>query len=38
MTASKFIGSRLTNNNILEQSNGESALEFLEKEIKEKPS
>lgn len=33
MTVSKYIRTRLTNNNLLEQSNGESALEFWEKEI-----
>lgn len=35
MTVSKYIRTRLTNNNIIEQSNGESALEFWESEIKE---
>lgn len=34
MTVSKYVRTRLTNNNIVEQSNGESALEFWEKEIK----
>lgn len=34
-TMSKYIRERLTNNNIVEQSNGESALMFWEKEIKE---
>lgn len=34
-TMSKYIRNRLTNNNIIEQSNGESALMFWEKEIKE---
>lgn len=33
MTESKYIRTRLTNNNIIEQSNGESALEFWENEI-----
>lgn len=33
-TMSKYIRERLTNNNIVEQSNGESALMFWEKEIK----
>lgn len=33
MTESKYIRSRLTNNNFIEQSNGESALEFWENEI-----
>lgn len=32
---SKFVRDRLSNNNIIEQSNGESALMFWEKEIKE---
>lgn len=35
MTKSKYIRSRLTNNTIVLQSNGESALEFWEQEIKE---
>lgn len=35
MTMSKYIRERLTNNNIIEQSNGESSLMFWEKEIKE---
>ncbi|MEG1597422.1 MAG: AAA family ATPase [Bacilli bacterium] len=35
MTMSKFVRQRLGNNNIVEQSNGESALLFWEKEIKE---
>ncbi len=34
MTVSKYIRTRLGNNNIIEQSNGESALEFWENEIK----
>jgi len=34
-TMSKFIRERLSNNNIIEQSNGESALMFWEKEISE---
>ncbi len=34
MTMSKFVRTRLTNNNIIEQSNGESALAFWEREIK----
>lgn len=34
-TMSKYVRERLTNNNIVEQSNGESALLFWEKEIKE---
>lgn len=34
-TMSKFVRERLGNNNIIEQSNGESALIFWEKEIKE---
>jgi len=34
-TMSKYVRERLTNNNIVEQSNGESALMFWEKEIKE---
>jgi predicted ATPase len=34
-TMSSYIRERLTNNNIVEQSNGESALMFWEKEIKE---
>ncbi len=34
-TVSKYVRDRLTNNNIVEQSNGESALMFWEKEIKE---
>lgn len=33
MSVSKYVRTRLTNNNIIEQSNGESALEFWEKEI-----
>ncbi len=33
-TMSKFIRERLNNNNIIEQSNGESALKFWEEEIK----
>lgn len=33
MTESKYVRTRLTNNNIIEQSNGESALEFWENEI-----
>lgn len=33
MTYSKYIRSRLTNNNLVEHSNGESALEFWEREI-----
>ena len=33
MTQSKYIRSRLTNNNIVQHSNGESALEFWQKEI-----
>jgi len=33
MTVSKYVRSRLTNNNIIEQSNGESSLEFWENEI-----
>ena len=33
MTESKYVRTRLTNNNIVEQSNGESALEFWENEI-----
>lgn len=35
MTMSKFVRDRLGNNNIIEHSNGESALMFWEKEIKE---
>ena len=35
MTQSKYIRTRLKNNNIIEQSNGESALEYWEKEIDE---
>lgn len=35
MTKSKYIRSRLTNNNIVLQSNGESALDFWQQEIKE---
>ncbi len=35
MTMSKFVRERLGNNNIIEHSNGESALIFWEKEIKE---
>lgn len=34
-TMSKYVRERLSNNNIIEQSNGESALMFWEKEIKE---
>lgn len=34
-TMSKFIRSRLTNNNIIEKSNGETSLEYWEREIKE---
>lgn len=34
-TMSNYVRDRLTNNNIIEQSNGESALMFWEKEIKE---
>ena len=34
-TMSKYIRTRLTNNNIIEQSNGESSLMFWEREIKE---
>lgn len=34
MTVSKYIRTRLSKNNIIEQSNGESALEFWESEIK----
>lgn len=34
-TMSKYIRTRLTNNNIVEQSNGESSLMFWEREIKE---
>lgn len=33
LTVSKYIRTRLTNNNMIEQSNGESALEFWEREI-----
>lgn len=33
MTVSKFVRTRLRNNNIIEQSNGETALEFWESEI-----
>jgi len=33
MTVSKYVRSRLTNNNILQQSNGETALTFWENEI-----
>ncbi len=36
MTMSRYVRERLTNNNILEQSNGESALEYFQKEINEK--
>lgn len=35
MTMSKFVRQRLGNNNLIEQSNGESALMFWEKEIQE---
>lgn len=34
-TLSSYVRNRLTNNNIIEQSNGESALMYFEKEIKE---
>lgn len=35
MSMSRYVRNRLSNNNIIEQSNGESALMFWEKEIKE---
>ncbi|WP_273400197.1 AAA family ATPase [Traorella massiliensis] len=36
MTQSKYIRSRLVNNNLIQQSNGESAIDFWQKEIQEK--
>ena len=36
MTQSKYICSRLVNNNLIQQSNGESAIDFWQKEIQEK--
>lgn len=35
MTQSKYIRSRLVNNNLIQQSNGESAIDFWQKEIQE---